>query len=120
MASVAQGMGVRLVGQRFLDFSGGTCDLYDVPSLGQTTKSTTPIVKRYCFDSQTFLLKFVRYFNSSVATETQFTWQQVNGQAVPAGVTRLQGSVQVFSFQVQSATASAAATGVNIFVPQVN
>ncbi len=55
MGSVAQGMGLRLLGQRFQDSSGGACDFYDVPSLGQANKRTTQIAKRYCFDSRTFL-----------------------------------------------------------------
>jgi hypothetical protein len=115
MASVAQGMGLRMLGQGFRDSSGGTCDIYDVPTLGQTNKRTAPIAKRYCFNSQTFLLEYVRYISNSVVTETQFSWQQVNGQAVPAGVLRVRNGTQLFSFQAQSATTSAAAVGANIF-----
>lgn len=118
--SAAGGMGLRLLGQGFRDSTGGSCDYYDVPSLGQTSKTSTPTLKRYCFDSQTSLLKSVRYQTAGGIVKTEFTWQQVNGQAVPASVTRTQGATQLFSFQTQSAGTSASASGANIFSPSGN
>lgn len=120
MTSAAKGAGLRLLGQRFTNASGAMCDIYDAPSLGQTVTTTSPITKRYCFDSRTFLLNFVEYGTNSGLAKTQFTWQQVNGQTVPATVTRTQGGTQTFSFQAQSALTSAAAAAPNVFSSQGN
>ncbi len=105
MESVSNGMGVRLLGQRFGDVSGAFCDYYDVPSFGQAIKKRTPVTKRYCFDSKTSLLRFVHYLNpQNESITTDFgVWVVSSGQAVPGSVSRMRSGVQVFRLSVQSA-----------------
>jgi hypothetical protein len=110
MWSIASGTGVRVLGQRFPDASGGLCDYFDVPTLGKAAKKQTAATKRYCFDSKTRLLRSVRYMGAPAqgqTTVTQFgNWMGVNGQAVAGNVVRLQNGIQVFQFQAQTAAVS--------------
>lgn len=108
MAALASGVGVRVVGQRFPDGSGGLCDYFDVPMFGKTAGKQTPVLKRYCFDSTTSLLRSVRYQGGGTQiTATEFAnWQTVNGQHIPSTITRLNGSARVFQFNAQSVIAS--------------
>jgi len=62
-----RGLSPRLLGQRFADASGGFCDYYDVATYGSAVKLSKPFIKRYCFDSETSLLK-------SVATTATRNW----------------------------------------------
>jgi hypothetical protein len=120
LISVAGGTGVRLLGQRFADSSGGYCDYFDIPTRGVAEEKPRPVTKRYCFDSKTSLLRSVRYFgsqNQQQLTVTEFAnWTTVNGQAVPGTVTRLQGTTQVFQFQARNAVVSPAIAD-STFVP---
>lgn len=99
----------RLLGQRFSSPTGGLCDYYDVAGFGVAVKQAAPLIKRYCFDSSTALLRRVSYMiDPSRAVVTQFgNWTLSNGQEVPGTITRTVAGAQVFEFQAQSAAVSA-------------
>jgi hypothetical protein len=107
MEAVAQGQGVRLVGRRFPSQGGGSCDLYDV-AITSKAKSSSIILKRYCFDSFTALLRFVQYPAASAigspSQETHYSdWRLQSGQAVPGQITRIENGQTVFAFQASPA-----------------
>lgn len=118
MLAVGKGAFPRLLGQKFTNPTGGFCDYYDVATYGLAIKQTQPLVKRYCFDSETSLLSAVRYkTSSSQVTVTQFGgWGAVNNEAVLGTVTRTAGGSQIFQFQAQNAVVSASVAD-NTFVP---
>ena len=112
------GIGFRLIGLKFAA-AGGMCDLYDVPTRGQASMKPAAQVKRYCFDSQTALLRWVQYFSGGtvqhptvqhpVEVRTDFSkWINAAGQAVPGSIVRSRAGSQIFSFQVQTAVVSPA------------
>jgi hypothetical protein len=102
-----RGVSPRLLGQRVADPSGGLCDYYDVGTYGGAVKTSKPYFKRYCFDSNTSLLKSVSYYTNSQLTVTEFGgWTTTNKQAVVGTVTRLVAGSQVFQFRAASSLVS--------------
>lgn len=108
MIAAGNGAAPRLLGRRFRGPGGNSCDYYDVATLGVAIKQTTPLIKRYCFDSSTNLLASVHYLPSpSQSVTTQFGgWSIINNQAVPGTITRTADAAQVFQFQAQNAAVS--------------
>jgi len=120
MRAVATGTGFRLLGRRFPDGSG-FCDYYDVPTPAKANSKQPRQSKRYCFDSATLLLRSVQYSAGTAAggaiLKTEFgDWRNINGQAVPSRVVRMQNSTVLFTFQAQSVTVSPKLTD-NLFGP---
>lgn len=113
MAAVAGGNGFRVLGRGFPNPNGAACDLYDVAMPGLTSKLRPYFLKRYCFDTTTALLQYVRHLSEDpkdpINVETRFSnWQQIDNQAIPGTIVRARNNIPVFSFQMQTAVISAA------------
>jgi hypothetical protein len=106
LETIAQGASFRFLGRGFPDPEAGACDLVDIFQRPKTQALAQPRGKRYCFDSRTALLHYVRYqedAGSGAATvETRWEdWRNVNGQAIPGRITRTRSGKEVFQFQAQ-------------------
>ncbi len=81
----------------------GVCTLYESTRQVLARNTKEQIVKTYCFDFATQLLKTVTYRLAGVTIETRFMeWTQVGDQTIPGKVVRLENDSPVFTLTVQS------------------
>jgi hypothetical protein len=119
--AAASGAGLRLIGHRFKDPQGELCNIYDAWIPSKSNPKRQRPFKRYCFDSNTMMLSWIQYRDGNEAKapliETRFSdWIYVNGQAVPATITRIKGGIRVFALEAHEVNVSSKAED-GIFIP---
>jgi hypothetical protein len=94
--------------------SGALPDNVEIFQRPKTQALAQPRGKRYCFDSRTALLHYVRYQEDAGSgagmLETRFEdWRSADGQMIPGRITRTRDGKEVFQFQAQQVAVAAGA-----------
>jgi hypothetical protein len=102
----ARGRAPELLGRRFRGRDGsGPFDIFELIAPVDVLGGITPTKKLYLFDSDSKMLRMVRYQREidgrviDVTTEVS-SWSLFQGQRIPAIVTRIEAGTRLFTIQI--------------------